>query len=52
MEKSGKGKREKDWENVCKCAGGKAANLNWMERECFIEGTAFEKGKEVSFVDV
>lgn len=32
--------------------GGKAANLNWMVRECLIEGTALEKGEEASFVDI
>lgn len=31
---------------------GKVAILSWMELECLIAGTAFEKGEEASFVAV
>lgn len=50
MEKSKKGK--KDWESVHMFVRGNTAILTWMELECLIEGTTFEKGGEVSFVDI
>lgn len=31
---------------------GKVAILSWMELECLIEGTTFEKGGETSFADI
>lgn len=52
MEKSEKGKREKDWESVCMFVRGKVAVLSWMELECLIEETTFEKDGEASFVDI
>lgn len=31
---------------------GKVAILSWMELECLSEGTTFEKGGKVSFVNI